>query len=492
MTTAPDLAELLAGFAAAPPIAVRDIASDSRRLGAGAVFLACRGGRAHALDYLDATEASRLAAIVWDGDAQAVPPAGVPAVRVPDLRRHLGDIANRFFGRPSADVAVTGVTGTNGKSTVAWLLAQCRQRLGQRCGYIGTLGAGIDEILPDSGLTTPDCIELHRQLARFRDAGAAQAALEVSSHALTQRRLDGIALDAALFTNLSRDHLDYHGDMAAYGAAKARLFCDFAPRLSVICIDSEFGRELAARRGRDAVVVATGADANVGGHRFVRAGSYDAMPRGMELCVASSWGEVRVELPLYGAFNVANALTVLATLLADGVGFDDGIELLAGMQPPPGRMQPVGAAESSSLPRVFIDYAHTPAALEAALAALRPHCRERLWCVFGCGGDRDRGKRPQMGQVALAGADCPVLTSDNPRSEDPVAIMRDVARGLAQPLTAIEDRAAAIAWAIARAGSGDAVLIAGKGHEDYQLVGDRRQPFSDYRVAAECLRRRQP
>jgi len=488
-TSPPLLADLLAGFADAPPVPVSDIAIDTRRLGHGALFLACRGSRSHALEHLDEVTARKLAAVAWDGDAAVAPPDGVPAVAVPGLAGRLGEIANRFFDSPSRDVAASGVTGTNGKTTVAWLLAQSRQRLGQPCGYVGTLGAGLDEVSPDTGLTTPDCVELNRQLARFRDGGARHAALEVSSHALVQERLSGIRIATAIFTNLSRDHIDYHGDLEAYGEAKARLFHELEPRERVICTDSPFGVELASRFGREAVVVsATGRD--TGHERYVTAGGMRAAGHGMEVAVRSSWGDGRATLPLFGSFNVANALTVLGVLLADGIAFADGLELLAGMAPPPGRLQPVDVGGTGRLPQVFVDYAHTPAALEAALGALRPHASGALWCVFGCGGDRDRGKRPEMGRAALSNADRVVLTSDNPRTEDPAAIMRDVQEGVAGEMVAIEDRAAAIAWAVANAAADDVVLIAGKGHEDYQVVGETRRPFSDFKAAAENLRRR--
>jgi len=422
-TCAPLLADLLAGIADAPRVPVADIAIDTRRLGRGALFLACRGARSHALEHLDDVTARKLGAVAWDGDAAVTPPDGVPAVVVPGLAGRLGEIANRFFDTPSRDVATSGVTGTNGKTTVAWLLAQCRQRLGQPCGYVGTLGAGIDEVSPETGLTTPDCVELNRQLARFRDAGARHAALEVSSHALVQERLAGIRVATAIFTNLSRDHIDYHGVLEAYGEAKARLFHELEPRERIICTDSPFGVTLAARFGREAVVVsATGRD--TGHERYVTAADIRPAAQGMDVAIRSSWGDGRAMLPLFGAFNVANALTVLAALLADGVEFADGLELMAGMAPPPGRLQPVEAGSGSRLPQVFVDYAHTPAALEAALGALKPHAGGALWCVFGCGGDRDRGKRPEMGRAALASADRVVLTSDNPRSEDPAAIMR--------------------------------------------------------------------
>ncbi|MEQ8205696.1 MAG: UDP-N-acetylmuramoyl-L-alanyl-D-glutamate--2,6-diaminopimelate ligase, partial [Woeseia sp.] len=405
----------------------------------------------------------------------------------PDLADRVGEIANRWFATPSAAMKVCGITGTNGKTTVAWLLAQSWQLLGERCAYIGTLGTGIDEINDVYGLTTPDCIELHRQFADFRDAGAARAALEVSSHALSQGRLNGVQIDAALFTNLSRDHIDYHGDMAAYGDSKARLFSEFSPQHQIICIDSEFGLALAARCGASAILVASSTAAQAGNNRYVFAQSIAPQADGTFVQVASSWGDGQLVLPLYGQFNVANALQVIALLLSSGVPFAAALDVLQAVQAPPGRLQLVTTPQQHELPTVFVDYAHTPAALEAALTALAPHCQGKLWCVFGCGGDRDKGKRPQMGAVAERCADKAILTSDNPRSEDPLAIMRDAQQGMSGAEVAIEDRASAIAFAISNAAATDVILIAGKGHENYQVIGERRLPFSDYQVARQNL-----
>lgn len=490
LTASSTLAKLLDGIVSAPPLPVAGIDTDSRRLRAGDVFLALRGETAHALDYLEPDTAAALTAIVWDGDGSATLPPGVPAFAVPGLQSQLGEIANRFFDWPSRAVAVDGVTGTNGKTTVAWLLAQCWQRLGGSCGYIGTLGAGLDEVSDSGGLTTPDCIAMHRLLAGFRDGGASRAAIEVSSHALAQGRVDGVQLRSALFTNLSRDHLDYHGDMRAYFDAKARLFSDHAAEHAVVCTDTPFGAELAARCGAAAITVSTDDAGAERGERFVTVTSRTATACGMRIAFSSTWGDRVVEIPLFGDFNTANAMLVLATLLAGDVGLDDACTLLTELQAPPGRLQRAAADAATALPAVFIDYAHTPGALEAALTALRAHGPARLWCVFGCGGDRDRGKRPEMGQAVARHADVAVLTSDNPRTEDPAAIMRDVQDGVDEPLLAIEDRAAAIAYAIHHAASDDIVLIAGKGHEDYQVLGTARVPFSDMQVATENLRRR--
>jgi UDP-N-acetylmuramoyl-L-alanyl-D-glutamate--2,6-diaminopimelate ligase len=334
-------------------------------------------------------------------------------------------------------------------------------------------------------MTTPAAIELHGRLADFVDQGAKHAAIEVSSHALSQDRVDGVRFDSALFTNLSRDHLDYHGDMREYFESKARLFLECGPRHRIINLDSEYGDQLATMCGQDVVTVSTSFDrvANGRSHVFVR--SIVATSRGSDIRFISSWGDGCFTLQLPGEFNVANAVLVLALLLKKGVPLTTACDVMSQVSAPPGRMQRV----AMDGPAVFVDYAHTPAALEVALRALRVHCRGRLWVVFGCGGDRDSGKRPQMGKAAEHLADRVVITNDNPRSEDADAIVDDIVAGLTHPerVTIIEDRAAAIAWTIEHADAADAVLVAGKGHEDYQETCGKRLPFSDYAVARKAL-----
>ncbi|HET6630796.1 MAG TPA: UDP-N-acetylmuramoyl-L-alanyl-D-glutamate--2,6-diaminopimelate ligase [Woeseiaceae bacterium] len=492
------LQRLLAGIAEAPALRIKGLASDSRKLAAGYAFLACRGASHHGLEFLDAALAARVSAVVWDSDtAAAVPaiagPAGVP---VAGLERHLGEIANRWFDAPSAHLRVSGVTGTNGKTTVAYLLAQCMQRLGKPCGYLGTLGAGIGDLEP-RGMTTPACIELHGELAEFVAGSAGHAAIEVSSHALDQNRIDGVRLDSAIFTNLSRDHIDYHGDMAAYGETKARLFSDFDPAHRIVCIDTPFGRELFERcRGRNggglvAVSAAPHAAAFTDtAYLFVTA--TEASERGFAITFDSSWGKGSFRLPLAGYFNVANAVLVLAQLLCWEMPFDGALAALERVHAPAGRMQRVQAGPAAAVPAVYVDYAHTPAGLEAALASLRLHCTGNLWCVFGCGGDRDRGKRPLMGEVAARLADRVVVTSDNPRFEDPGTIIAAILDGMAHHDVAIPDRARAIRYAIEEARDNDVVLVAGKGHENVQVVAGKRLPFSDVEVAVASLAARQP
>ena len=482
----PTLNDLLQGYADAPPLPVRGIASDSRQLRNGFVFLACQGINSHGLDYLADAKAAGASAVVYDASTAVRPEdVGMPLVAVDHLGAKLGEIANRFYGRPSEALRVIGVTGTNGKTTVAWLVAQCAQLLGTRCAYLGTLGYGVDEIVGDEGMTTPAAVELHDRLAGFVEQGAEFAAIEVSSHALSQRRVDGVRFEAALFTNLTRDHLDYHADMKEYFEAKARLFLESDVRHQIVNLDSEFGTQLAVRCGQKVVTVSINSDRVADGRPYVFVRSVALNKRGSEVTFVSSWGDGRFTLLMPGDFNVANAVIVLALMLQQGVPMDAACDVLSKAQAPPGRMERVVADG----PTVYVDYAHTPNAIEVALRALRPHCRGKLWCVFGCGGQRDTGKRPLMAKSAECLADRVVITSDNPRTEDPQQIIDDVIAGLARPesATIIEDRAAAIAWAVTQANEADIVLIAGKGHENYQQVGTENRPFSDYAVAEAAM-----
>jgi UDP-N-acetylmuramoyl-L-alanyl-D-glutamate--2,6-diaminopimelate ligase len=488
LNTQPRLSDLLDGIAEAPALPIDGIALDSRRLDKGFLFLACAGASNHGLDFCDQAVRAGAIAIVFDSStARSVPGSvGMPMIPVEGLANKVGEIANRFFDYPSTKLQVIAVTGTNGKSTVAWLVAQCLDLLGRSSAYAGTLGYGVGEVRSDDHMTSPDVVEMHRRLAGFVDAGAKYAAIEVSSHALDQKRVDGVAFDTTMFTNLSRDHLDYHGDMRSYGDVKARLFVDHPAERRIINLDSEFGEDLASRCEGNVITVSTNFDRVANGRPHVFAQSILANENGSEVSVQSAWGDARFDLPLVGEFNVANSLLALAYLLSIDIPIADACNVLAEVSAPPGRMQPVSAGTG---PTAFIDYAHTPDALDVTLRALRPHTRGNLWCVFGCGGDRDAGKRPEMGRVAESLADAIVLTNDNPRSEEPAAIIDDIVAGLSDASAAniIEDRAAAIAWAIANAELNDAILIAGKGHEDYQLIGDDRRNFSDYSVAAANL-----
>ena len=487
------LEELFPGVEGVPALAIRGIASDSRRVADGYLFLAVPGATSHGMAFAHQAIEQGAVAVAFDplGFEGTAHDIGVPAFAVPDLAIALGDIADRFYKSPSASVAVYGVTGTNGKTTVAWLLSECQERLGISAGYVGTLGSGLGEIDIESGMTTPGAVELHGMLADFRDLGAESAAVEVSSHALDQHRVDGIRFRAALFTNLSRDHLDYHGSMSDYFEAKVRLFTECRPESRIINLDSEWGTELASRSGGDVVTVSTRFDRVANGRPYVFARSVVATERGSDVRFMSSWGDGHFSLAMPGDFNVANAMLVLATLLDSDVSIDDACAALGHVSAPPGRLERVGetVGVSSAAPTVYVDYAHSPDALEFVLRALKPHVRGRLSVVFGAGGDRDTGKRPIMGRVAERLADRVVITSDNPRFEQPLEIIDAVRDGMLTPADAvvIEDRAAAISWAIANAGPGDTVLIAGKGHEQYQEIGAEKRAFSDLAVASACL-----
>ncbi len=482
------LEALLPAVGHVPAIRIHDITSDSRRVTEGCLFIATPGVTTHGLRFADQAIARGAVAIAYDpaGAPDWDAPQDTPVVRVPGLAARLGEIANRFYDSPSAAVDVYGVTGTNGKTTVAWMLSRCQAAIGRRCAYLGTLGSGIDSIEAGAQLTTPDTIELHARIADFRDQGARAAAIEISSHALDQRRVDGLRVRAALFTNLSRDHLDYHGSMRAYFEAKAKLFIDCRPDIRIINLDSEFGTELAARCGDNVVTVSTRFDRVANGRPYVFVRSVVARESGSVVRIDSSWGPAEFTLPVPGEFNVANAVLVMATLLFEGASMDDVVRALAEVSAPPGRLERVAGPG----PRVYVDFAHSPAALESVLRALRPHTRGRLAVVFGAGGDRDAGKRPLMGRVAERLADRVYLTSDNPRGEEPMAIIDDIRAGMSAPehATIVEERSAAIALAIREGRSGDTILVAGKGHEQYQEIGVDRRPFADARVAAECLR----
>jgi UDP-N-acetylmuramoyl-L-alanyl-D-glutamate--2,6-diaminopimelate ligase len=419
------------------------------------------------------------------------PEPGSPAtlreiVWIDDLRRQLGAIAARFFGDPSAAMTVVGVTGTSGKTSTVQLLAQAFARLGRRAATIGTLGAGLHGALRAGERTTPDVIRVHGLMAEFLDAGATDVAMEVSSHALDQHRVDGIHFDVAVFTNLTRDHLDYHGTMEAYGAAKAKLFAWPGLRAAVVNADDAFGRELATRIPAGVRTLRCGiedADADI------RASDVRTHSDGLDFRLVTPWGDAAVHSALLGRFNVANLLAVAGVLGALEAPFAQIREALEALQPINGRMNRLGGG---ALPLVVVDYSHKPDALEQVLAALRAHCDGRLICVFGCGGERDAGKRPIMGAIAERMADVVIVTDDNPRGEAGDAIVAQIVAGMRMPERAMveRDRARAIDIAIAQAHAGDVVLVAGKGHETYQEVGGARHPFDDLQVARATLEAR--
>jgi UDP-N-acetylmuramoyl-L-alanyl-D-glutamate--2,6-diaminopimelate ligase len=385
---------------------------------------------------------------------------------------------------------ITGITGTNGKTTCAYLLAQCLERLGLPAAYIGTIGWGLPQTLAEPTHTTPDVVTVHRELAQLRTSGVREVAMEVSSHALDQGRVDGVRFHVAAFTNLTRDHLDYHESMAAYGAAKSRLFQMPELKHIVLNIGDEYGRGLAQTYNGDASLTAVWVGPGDSGwlaDRALHATEVRVEPGGIALQLDGSFGKLAVNTQLMGRFNAENALVVIACLLSLGISFSEAAGALADAAPAPGRME-VLKSDARNKATAVVDYAHTPDALAKALSAAREHCTGALWCVFGCGGDRDPGKRPIMGAIAAELADQIIVTDDNPRSEDPEAITEAIVGGIqSRKVRVIHDRGEAIATALKEAQPVDLVLIAGKGHEDYQIYGDTRRSFSDRREALRYL-----
>ncbi|MBB5014545.1 UDP-N-acetylmuramoyl-L-alanyl-D-glutamate--2,6-diaminopimelate ligase [Rehaibacterium terrae] len=481
------LAELLQGLADTPGldrVTVTGLSLDSRAIRPGDAFVALPGGSTHGLRFADTARAAGAAAIVYEPPVPADMVVPADAIGVPGLRAALGGIADRFHGAPSAALTVVGVTGTNGKTSTVQLLAQAFTLAGHVAGSIGTLGAGLHGRIAAGERTTPDVIAVHRLLAELRDAGATHVAMEVSSHALDQGRVDGVRFAVAAFTNLTRDHLDYHGDMASYGAAKARLFQWPGLRAAVVNLDDDFGRRLHA--GLPAGLRRVGLSSR-GAEAALRAEQVRLTPAGIAFELVQGDERMRIDSPLLGRFNVDNLLAVAGVLLALDWPLAKIAGVLPRLQPVAGRMNRLGG--DGVRPLVVVDYAHTPDALEQALSSLRAHARGLLVCVFGCGGERDRGKRPQMAAIAEAHADRVIVTDDNPRGEDGDAIVAEILAGFARrDAVAVErDRGRAIARAVAEAGPDDIVLIAGKGHESYQEVRGVRHPFDDLEVARRAL-----
>lgn len=457
------------------------ITSDSRQVKAGNLFLAYPGEQADGRCFIEQAIAQGATGVLWELEGFDWNPAwSVLNQPVSGLRQQASQVAGEFYGHPSRTLWMIGVTGTNGKTSCSHWLAQAFNALQRKAVVIGTLGNGFPGALSVAVNTTPDPIHLQAMLADYLQADAEVAAMEVSSHGLDQGRVSGVAFKVAVLTNLTRDHLDYHGDMASYADAKRKLFNVDGLQMAILNQDDAFGRGLLSElKSRDQPVLSYGlSGGDVRGHDLY----FDA--DGLHMQVQTPQGAATVHAKLVGRFNASNLLAVLATLLASGVELQDAVRVLADIRPAPGRMQQLGGGDQ---PLVVVDYAHTPDALEKALLALREQAKAELVCVFGCGGDRDKGKRPLMAEVASRLADKVVVTSDNPRSEEPAAIINEVVKGLHGLAQVEPDRERAIAQAIKSAQAGDVVLIAGKGHEDYQEIAGVRYPFNDAAVAASAL-----
>ena len=512
------LGALLAGLATVESRDERDIhglSLDSRRVGANDLFIAVPGAERDGRDYIPQAVQNGAVAVAREKSpreksarekSSTASPAktaersskqapehdyGVPGFDIKGLKEHIGTIADRFYAHPSAQLRLIGITGTNGKTTCAYLLAQALDLLGQRCALMSTVGTGFINALQPSALTTADAVATHRRLAALLADGADAVCVEASSHGLAQGRVNGVAFDVALFTNLSRDHLDYHRSMARYGRAKGKLFRFAGLHSAVVNVDDPFGRQLLTEH-RAAHVLGYGLGAKDG----AKDGA-DLRPLNLRLDENGIAFEVEyrgptsrarapVRSPLIGELNVPNLLAVIATLVACGYDLAQIAAAVSRCRPPPGRMELL--TSSPSRPAVVVDYAHTPDALERALVSLSELCRGKLWVVFGCGGDRDRGKRPLMGAVAERFADRVIVTDDNPRTENPATIVAQIVKGMEAGATAKvtvrHDRRRAIETAIAGAAAGDIVLVAGKGHETTQTIGGRVRELNDRDIVA--------
>jgi UDP-N-acetylmuramoyl-L-alanyl-D-glutamate--2,6-diaminopimelate ligase len=500
------LERLVQGFSTdtlSSTISVSGITIDSRSVKEGDCFVALRGTQTDGAHYIEQAIAAGAAAVLVDAHSEVLidqDRLSVPIISINQLHSRLSEIAGRFYSNPSHDMEVVAFTGTNGKTTCSLLYAQLLAKAKvsgeqQKSSYIGTTGYGVAES-PSSNtsgqpfktsrsgdiqLTTPDAVSVQRIMAELAMNGTQSVALEASSHSLVQFRLQSIGIDIAVFTNLSRDHLDYHPDLKSYAAAKASLFELPSVQTAIINLDDPVGVEIAANLRPEMQLITFSLDNQVAD---IHCRQIDLDASGIRALLVTPWGEGEIASSLIGSFNLSNLLAVIAAACARGVTLENCLQLLPELQAAPGRMQSMSA---NAKPQVIIDYAHTPDALEKALQAIKPFCLGQLWLVFGCGGNRDKGKRIEMGKVADQFADRIIITNDNPRFEQPEQIAEQILQGIDGDVTVELDRRRAISTSILQAEGQDIVLIAGKGHEDYQIVGDTRLPFSDQQEALIAL-----
>ncbi len=488
------LSSLLPHTVTLPPEADVEVARllfDSRYIQAGDVFIALKGTQTDGRQFIPDVVSKQAAAILVDADEVAETiryENNIPIIPVPALRAQLGEIAAAFYGFPARHMKMFGVTGTNGKTSCSHFLAQALQYFHLPCGVMGTLGNGLYGALGEPGLTTPDPVTLHATLRSFLQQGAKAAAIEVSSHSIDQGRVNGIAFEAGIFTNLTQDHLDYHGTMAAYAAVKKSFLETFAIKNLIINADDAYGKVWAAElAGQHPVVAYSLAKADLPVMiPQVYTENISLSLSGIHAVVVSPWGRGELTLPLIGMFNLSNVLAVLTALCLQEIPFDDVLSVLSQLKAVPGRMQLLGG---SGQPLVAVDYSHTPDSLEKALLALRHHTKGKLICVFGCGGNRDAAKRPLMAKIAEELADRVIVTNDNPRHEDPDDIADQIIRGFKHPerVLRVLDRSKAIEKSIQYASANDCILVAGKGAEHYQQIGDQKFPFDDVSEVSRYL-----
>jgi UDP-N-acetylmuramoyl-L-alanyl-D-glutamate--2,6-diaminopimelate ligase len=483
---------LLSGIAAPPSslvagLNVTGISCDSRTVTPGDLFFALPGSRDDGSRHVEEAARKGAVAVVCEGDVST---GGIPSLRVPSARAAMASAAAAFQGHPSRTLAVAGVTGTNGKSTTAWIIRHLCSTVGRPCGLIGTIRYELPGRTEHAPRTTPESIDLQAMLATMRDGGFRAAALEVSSHALVQERVGGVEFDAVVFTNLTQDHLDYHGTMDDYFEAKARLFSGLPSQTAkkgkaVINVDDRYGRRLLDRMPKSVPVITFGQGSNCA----FRASGVKFSPLGTTFQLDAKGRSYLVRTPLIGIFNVYNTLAALAAVSVMGVELRRAIAAAATIPQVPGRLERVPARRNF---QAYVDYAHTPDALENVLRSLRQIAPSRIISVFGCGGDRDRLKRPLMASAAEMLSDKVIVTSDNPRGEDPMAILREVEKGFRGSSHEVYvDRESAIRRAVELAGPDDLILVAGKGHEDYQEIKGERHPFDDVRVTARAMASRE-
>jgi UDP-N-acetylmuramoyl-L-alanyl-D-glutamate--2,6-diaminopimelate ligase len=472
-------------------MSVSGLSLDSRQVQPGDLFLACAGTVQHGVHFIAGAVANGAVAVALEpaADTEGLNPNdfGVPVFWVERLHQVVSEVAARYYGNPSEKMKVVGITGTNGKTSISQFIAQAISQ-DYPCGVVGTLGSGLYGQLNSTGHTTPDAVTLQRSLAEMLDAGASHVAMEVSSHALDQGRVNGVHFDVAVYTNLSHEHLDYHGDMLSYAGAKHRLLEMPGLQSAVINIDDAIGREWLATMPEGVAVssygLAGGEGESLNPSLFADQLGLDAS--GLGMCVHSGEENRVLQTKLLGRFNASNLLASLGALLALGYEFRDALTRLARTTTVPGRMEAFGG---QGKPLVVVDYAHTPDALAHVLSALREHTERQLWCIFGCGGERDREKRAMMGRIAEQLADNVVITDDNPRRENPFSIIEDIVCGIENPDAVYinRDRAHAIAQTIGLSRKGDVILVAGKGHETEQQIGEQSIPFSDRSEVASLL-----
>jgi len=482
-------------------VTINAMVQDHRKARAGNLFIAHQGYNTHGLLYAQEAVAKGVSVVLWDGDVEnrndilASISNKVLCLHCDNLKFKVGPIASRYYEQPSLSLNTIGVTGTDGKTSIAHFLAQCLDAYDVHCGVMGTLGNGFINDLHPTGLTTVDALLVQKTLADIKQAGAKHVVMEVSSHGLDQGRVNGVAFATAVFSNMATDHLDYHGTLDHYGKAKKRLFYTPGLGAAVINLDDEFGRSLAKEVREHVCVWGYSVKPDVSEYKdcadyFVHAIEIKPLQTGTHLAVATPKGSGDFDLPLLGKFNVSNALAVLATLLVSRFSFEKAIKSLAAVHSVDGRVEIIAELDK---PVVIVDYAHTEQGLTAVCSSLREHYQGKLWCVFGCGGNRDRTKRPLMAKAVAKYADKIIVTSDNPRHEDPQAIIDEVMTGFSslENVEAIMDRRQAIDVAISNAQPGDVILLAGKGHETSQIVGDVHIAFDDRRVARELLAARE-